>query len=96
MKKYLTLSIIAVCIFVTVLFLTIGCQNKDTSQADKANIPTANPLSSPRDNNEDINMVKNGQMEFDQSITVGQATEGYKYFGKKEWATGKDTQGRSL
>jgi hypothetical protein len=42
----------------------------------------------------DISTVKNGYINFDKSITVGQAFEGYKYFGKKEWTTLKDEQGR--
>ncbi len=42
----------------------------------------------------DISAVKNGYMNFDRSITVGQAFDGYKYFGKKEWTQDKDKQGR--
>jgi len=42
----------------------------------------------------DISLVKNGYLNFDQSLTVGQAFETYKYFGKKEWTTLKDERGR--
>jgi hypothetical protein len=49
MRKYLTISIVAVFI-VTAFFLIVGCQNKDISSTDNANIqskmPSANPLPS--------------------------------------------------
>jgi tetratricopeptide (TPR) repeat protein len=42
----------------------------------------------------DISKVKKGYLDFDKSITIGQAFEGYKYFDKKNWSALKDEQGR--
>jgi hypothetical protein len=44
----------------------------------------------------DVALVKNGYLEFDKSITVGQAFEGYKFFTKKEWKAIKTEQGRKV
>jgi hypothetical protein len=41
----------------------------------------------------DIGIVKNGYMNFNNTITVGKAFDGYKYFGKKEWIAEKTAQG---
>lgn len=32
-----------------------------------------------------VSMVKNGTLEFDKSLTVGQALDNYKYFTKTKW-----------
>lgn len=44
----------------------------------------------------DVSIVKNGYLNFDKSITVGQAFDGYKYFKTKEWKATKTEQGRRL
>lgn len=44
----------------------------------------------------DVGLVKNGYMDIDKSITVGQAFDGYKYFTKKEWKAYKTEQGRRM
>lgn len=40
--------------------------------------------------------MKNGYLEFDKSITVGQAFDGYKYFKSKKWISYKTDQGRRV
>ncbi len=41
--------------------------------------------------------VKSGTLDIDKSVTVGDALNGYKYFGKdKEWSTLVDSQGRQV
>ena len=42
----------------------------------------------------DVSIVKNGSLDFDRSITIGQAFAGYKYFKNKSWKAIKDEQGR--
>lgn len=44
----------------------------------------------------DISAVKNGALGFDQSVTVGNALEGYKLFIKKEWKSLSDPQKRRI
>ncbi|HBG05739.1 MAG: hypothetical protein A2075_06120 [Geobacteraceae bacterium GWC2_58_44] len=48
---------------------------------------------SPKD---DLSIAKKGYLELDKKITVGQALDGYKYFGKKEWQAVKTPQGARL
>ncbi len=44
----------------------------------------------------DVSLVKNGYLDFDKSITVGQALDGYKSFDKTEWKAIKTEQGRKI
>lgn len=44
----------------------------------------------------DVSLVKNGYLDFDKSITLGQALDGYKFFSKKEWKAYKTEQGRRV
>lgn len=41
----------------------------------------------------DVGKVKNGYININKSITVGQAFDGYKFFGKKEWTAEKTDKG---
>ncbi len=43
-----------------------------------------------------VDAVRNGTLNIDPSVTVGDAFNGYKYFGKKEWKAFKDTQNRQI
>lgn len=43
-----------------------------------------------------IDLVKNGRMDFDKSVTIGQALEHYKYFNKIVWTKSVDPQGRMI
>jgi len=36
-------------------------------------------------NGGNVNTVKNGTLNFDNSITVGEAFDNYKYFRKTKW-----------
>ncbi len=45
---------------------------------------------------DDMSTVKKGHLEFNKSLTIGQALDGYKYFGKKEWLAKKTPQGTRL
>ncbi len=45
---------------------------------------------------DDIDLVKNGVLEFDQSLTVGEAFENYKYFKKVKWEAFKTENGRRV
>lgn len=40
--------------------------------------------------------VKNGVLEFDTSVTVGQALDGYDYFKSTSWETFETSQGRTV
>lgn len=44
----------------------------------------------------DISSVKNGTLEFDKSLTVGQAVDKYRYFKKTEWEELKEDNGRRV
>jgi hypothetical protein len=44
----------------------------------------------------DVSLVKNGTMEFDKSLTVGQALDKYKYFKSTKWEAVKTDNGRRL
>ena len=44
--------------------------------------------------NKEIDSVKHGVLEFDKTVTVGNALEGYKFFTKKEWKFAEDAQKR--
>lgn len=41
-----------------------------------------------------VDLVKNGILDFDKSVTVGNAIDGYKYFENVTWNTFKTDQGR--
>lgn len=43
-----------------------------------------------------IDLVKNGRMDFDKSVTIGKALEEYKYFDKHLWMKTTDAQGRTI
>jgi len=43
-----------------------------------------------------ISVVKGGTLEFDESVTVGGALEGYKYFDDCSWSKLEDSQGRQI
>lgn len=43
-----------------------------------------------------VGLVKNGVLEFDQTLTVGQALDGYKYFKSTTWRGDEDEQGRQF
>ncbi len=44
----------------------------------------------------DVSMVKGGTLEFDKSLTVGQAIDNYKYFKKTGWEAIKTDNGRRV
>jgi len=44
----------------------------------------------------DVELVKTGYLDYDKSISVGQAFDGYKYFSSKNWKTLKTEQGRRV
>lgn len=44
----------------------------------------------------DVSLVKNGTLEFDKSITVGQAIDKYRYFNKTEWKSIEEDNGRRI
>ncbi len=46
--------------------------------------------------NSDVSIVKNGTLEFDKSITVGQAIDKYRYFTKTDWESMKEENGRRI
>ena len=43
-----------------------------------------------------IQMVKKGTLEFDKSVTVGNALNGYKYFNSTKWTSFQDSQKRTI
>lgn len=43
-----------------------------------------------------LNIVKNGALNFDKSVTVGNALDNYKYFGASKWNTFEDSQRRTI
>jgi len=43
-----------------------------------------------------VQMVKNGTLDVDKSVTVGNALDGYKYFGDKKWTLIEDDQKRTI
>ena len=43
-----------------------------------------------------VSVVKNGVLEFDKSVTVGDAFSGYKYFSDSTWKTIKTEQNRTI
>ena len=45
---------------------------------------------------DDLTFVKKGHTSFNKSVAVGEALDGYKYFGKKEWLTEKTPKGARL
>jgi hypothetical protein len=44
----------------------------------------------------DVSLVKDNTLEFDKSITVGQAIDKYRYFKKTEWESIKEDNGRRI
>jgi len=44
----------------------------------------------------DLTVVQKGHLEFNKSVAIGQALDGYKYFGKKEWRELKTPKGGRL
>lgn len=44
----------------------------------------------------DLTFVKKGHTSYNKTIAIGEAFDGYKYFGKKEWQTVKTPQGARL
>lgn len=44
--------------------------------------------------NSDVSLVKSGTLEFDKSLTVGQAIDKYRYFKKTHWESLKEDNGR--
>jgi len=45
---------------------------------------------------DDLTHVKKGHTSINKSIAIGEALDGYKYFGKKEWQTEKTPHGARL
>lgn len=45
---------------------------------------------------DDLTFVKKGHATYNTSIAIGDAFDGYKYFGKKEWEAVKTPQGGRL
>lgn len=43
-----------------------------------------------------IEIVKHGTLEFDTSVEVGKAFDGYKYFKKTKWTSFETKQGRTI
>lgn len=43
-----------------------------------------------------ISLVKGGTLAIDESVSVGAALEGYKYFDKQAWSKIEDSQGRQI
>lgn len=46
--------------------------------------------------NSDVSLVKTGTLEFDKSLTVGQAIDKYRYFKKTDWELLKEDNGRRV
>ena len=44
----------------------------------------------------DVNTIKNGTLEFDKSITVGQAFDKYKYFSSTKWKSFSTDNGKKI
>jgi hypothetical protein len=44
----------------------------------------------------DVSTVKNGTLNFDNSITVGEAFDRYKYFSDTDWTDFKTSNGRKI
>lgn len=44
----------------------------------------------------DLSSVKNGTLEFDNSITVGQAFDKYSYFSSTQWESFETSNGRKI
>ncbi|NIA10462.1 MAG: hypothetical protein GWP10_12220 [Nitrospiraceae bacterium] len=47
-------------------------------------------------NSSDIDLVKNGVLDFDKSLTIGEAFENYKYFTDVSWKAFKTENGRRM
>ncbi len=45
---------------------------------------------------DDVKTIKNGTLEFDKSITVGQAFDKYKYFSSTKWKSFSTDNGRKI
>ena len=45
---------------------------------------------------DDIEIVKKGHLEFNKSVAIGQALDGYKFFAKKEWQPIKSQNGARM
>jgi len=43
-----------------------------------------------------MSLVKGGTLEYDETVTVGAALEGYKYFDDYAWSELEDSQGRQV
>ena len=44
----------------------------------------------------DVSTIKNGTLEFDKSITVGQAFDKYKYFSSTKWKSFSTDNGKKI
>jgi hypothetical protein len=78
-RKYKLIIVSALCLFLSIGL--INCSGKD-----------GNGISLSK--NREIDLIKNGVLELDKTVTVGNALEGYKYFNKKEWKVVEDSQKR--
>jgi len=45
---------------------------------------------------EPMDVVKEGTLNFDESVTVGAALDGYSYFSESSWKTFNSSQGRTI
>lgn len=45
---------------------------------------------------DDVSTIKNGTLEFDKSITVGQAFDKYKYFSSTKWKNFSTDNGKKI
>ena len=43
-----------------------------------------------------VSQVKEGVLQLDKSVTVGDALDGYQYFSSTEWTSGESSQGKSF
>ncbi len=43
-----------------------------------------------------VDIVKNGRLGLDESITIGKAFDNYKYFKSTKWESFKDSQDRTI
>lgn len=46
--------------------------------------------------NKEVSVVKEGTMDFDKSLTIGQAIDNYKYFKKVNWKLDKSDNGKKI
>lgn len=72
---------------IAIVILLGGCFQSENNESNKQN---------SIENEKNINFIKNGAMDFDKTLTVGQAFDNWKYCSNKKWENFTTDNGRKV